>query len=302
VALSAALLLVMASYTSYWDLHTPIGLGVFGLLLVGLSLFVSLRVDAFTLERRRRSGKRRLLNRADPRSRLVKFILGGVVIPIVALTAANLLELPNHQTPMTMASLAVRSRLAKPEVTRATLLGNAVLRAQSPAAKVQGILALQTMSSVEALDQLLRILSDDPTALKSGSEYQALSAALASYGGQAKMKLRQRFNSVPLSARRSAPAPPGDVFAREIDGRGPDPAAPARELERPPVAPPELKPASSPVESETQPFQGPGSLPPSSCRPFSRWVSRRTPTCLRSPARPPPMMDGRRPCGGRRSC
>ncbi len=93
-------------------------MGVFGLLLVALSLFVSLSVDAFTLERRRRSGKRRLLNRAGPRSRLFKLILGGVVIPIAALSAANLLELPDHQTPMTIASLAVRSRLAEPEVGR----------------------------------------------------------------------------------------------------------------------------------------------------------------------------------------
>ncbi len=212
MALSAALLLLMASYTSYWNLRTALGLGAFGLLLVALSLFLSIRLDAFTLERRRRSGKRRLLNRANPRSRLVKFILGGVVIPVAALTAANLLELPNHQTPMTLASLAIRSRLAKPDVGRAAQLGDAVLRAQSPSAKGQGILALQAVGSLEALDQLLRILSDDPTALKNASEYQALSAAIACYGVQSRMKLLQRFNDVPVSARRSVPAPPGDSF------------------------------------------------------------------------------------------
>ena len=227
MALSAALLLVIASYTSHWDLHSPVGLGFFGLLLVVLSLFLSLRVDALTLGRRRRAGKRQLLNRADPRSRLVKFILGGVVIPIVALTAANRLELPNHQTPMTRLSVAVRSRLANPEVVRATRLADAVLRSRIPAAKVQGILALQSLNSDEALDQLLRILSDDPTALKSGSEYQALSAALASYGAQAKPKLLQRFDGVSLSARPGAPAPPDDPFQREIDGRSEDPASPA---------------------------------------------------------------------------
>jgi hypothetical protein len=261
VALSAALLLVMASYTSYWDLHTRPGLAIFGVLLVAMSLFVSLRIDAFTLEQRRRSGKRRLLNRADPRSRLVKFILGGAVIPIAALAAVNVIELPNHQTPMTLVSLAVRSRLANPEVSRVARLGDAVLRARAPSAKVQGILVLQNTGSVEALDQLLRILSDDPTALENTSEHQALAAALASYGVQAKMKLLQRFNSVPLSARRSAPAPPGDLFAREIDGRGPDPAARARQVEPPPAAQEELKPASSAIESEAQLVQGPGTLP-----------------------------------------
>jgi hypothetical protein len=261
VALSAALLLVMASYTSSWDLHARAGLVAFGLLLVALSLFLSVRVDALTLARRRSAGKRRLLNRTGARSRLVKFILGGVMIPIGALTAANLLELPNHQTPMTMASLAVRSRLVKPEVTRATQLGNAVLRAQSPAARVQGILALQAMSSDEALEEIFRILRDDPTALRNGSEYQALSAAAASYGARAKMKLLQCLMAVPVGARRSAPAPPGDLFAAEIDGQGVGPAAQAGEPERPPAVQAEPKPVSSAVESETRPVQGPGSLP-----------------------------------------
>ena len=239
-ALSGALLLVMASYTSHWDLRSPLGLGVFGLLFVALSLFLSIRLDAFTLGRRRRSGKRRLLNRTGSRSRLVKFVLGGVAIPIAALTAANLLELPNHQTPMTLASLAVRSRLNKPEAGRTAQLGDAVLRAQSPSAKVQGILALQNTGSAAALDQLLRILGDDPTALQNTGECQALSAALASYGVQARIKLLQRFNGVPLGARRTAPAAPGDAFEREI--------------------PP--KPAASPGENESRLVQGsPCSLP-----------------------------------------
>src|SRR6266571_45751 len=113
-AFSAALLLVLASYTAYWDLQRPVGLGIFGLLLVALSLFVSIRVDGLTLARRQRRGRKQLLNRATPRA-------------------------------------------------RAEQLGNAVLRAESSAARVQGIVALQTLRSGEALDQLLRILSDDPT-------------------------------------------------------------------------------------------------------------------------------------------
>lgn len=263
MSLSGALLLLLASYTSHWDLHSPIGLGFFGVLLVALSLFVSLALDALTLERRRRSSRQRLLNRAGPRWRLVKATLGGLVIPIAVLSAANLFELPNHQTPMAVASLAVRSRLARPEVSRAVQLGDAVLRARSPAAKVQGILALQAMASVEAVDQLLRILGEDSTALDNVSEYRALCAALASYGVQAKMKLLQRFNGVPPSARRSAPAPPDDVFEREIADRRGSPVAQAQAVtpERPTTAQPEPRPTSSAIESETQPVQGPGGMP-----------------------------------------
>jgi hypothetical protein len=260
---------VFASYASYWDLHTRVGLGVFGILLVVLSLFVSIRVDALTLARRQRRGKRQLLNRADPRSRQVKFVLGAVVVPIAAFVAANLFELPNHQTPM---SLAIRLRFAKPEVTRAEQLGNAVLRAQSPAARVQGILALQATSSSEALEQLFRILSDDPEALKGGCEYQALSKALASYGVQAKMRLLQRIDQVSPGARRVAAAPPGYVFeryfsagfeglTREIDRREADPAAQAGERERLQVAQAELKRALSQLETDERPALEDSSLP-----------------------------------------
>jgi hypothetical protein len=234
VVLSAALLLALASYTSYWDLHSPLGLGIFGLLLAALSAVVSLRLDSFTLERRRRSGRRRLFNRPGPRWRLVKFILGGVVIPIAALSAANLFELPNHQTPLALASLAVRSRLAKPEISRAKQLGDAVLRARSPFAKVQGILALQAMASVEAPDQLLRILSEDPTALKNSTEYQALSAALASYAVQTKAKLLLLFNGVPPGDRRSAPRSAGrPVRARDRRPK-PEPRRPGDRSGTPP--------------------------------------------------------------------
>jgi hypothetical protein len=52
------------------------------------------------------------------------------------------------------------------------------------------------------------------------------------------MKLLQRFNGVPPSARRSAPAPPGDPFEREMTDRGPNAAAQATEVESPPTAPP----------------------------------------------------------------
>jgi len=269
VALSAAFLLAMASYTRHWDLHTPFGLAAFGALLVVLSLFVSLRVDGYTLRRREERGSRQLLNRADPRSRLVKLVVGGVVIPVAVFAGANLVELRNHQTPMTM---AVRFRLARPEVDRPEQLADAVLRAESAAAKVQGILALQATGSPESLDQLLRILSDDPALAKNGSEYQALAKALASYGAQAKPKLLQRFVQVSPEGRRAAATPPGDLFERyfsagfaglqgEIDSRSPDPAARVAERERIQAAQAELKQALSRIEGDTRPVQGGGSVP-----------------------------------------
>jgi len=269
VAVSAAILLTLAGYISYWNLRTRVGLGVFAALLVASSLFLSLRLDMFTLARRRARGKGRIFNRADPASRLVKLALGGVVIPIAAFVAANRVELPNHQTPM---SLAVKMRLATPELTHAEQLGDAVLRAGSPAAKVQGILALQALGTAEALDQLLRILSEDKAALAGGSEGQALSKALASYGVLARTPLLQRLEQSSPEVRREAAAPPGDLFdryfaadfeglKREIDREEPDPKARAERGERLQVAQDDLEQALRRLEADARPADGGRRLP-----------------------------------------
>jgi hypothetical protein len=257
VALSFAVLLALAGYTRRWDLHTSAGLSVFGVLLVVMSLVLSIRVDAFTLARRARRGRQQLFNRADSRSRLVKFILGGLVIPIATLAAANLIQLPGHQTPM---SIAIRLRMTGPAMAHAEKLGNAVRRAESPAAKVQGILALQAIRSGDALDQLLHILEDDPGALEGGAESQALSEALASYGADARIRLLHRFEQVSPGARGSAAAPAGalyeryfaadfDRFKREIEKRSPP--ASSGDLERLQSTRAALQEISSRVESET---------------------------------------------------
>jgi hypothetical protein len=269
VSLSSVFLLAMATYTSHWDLRTPFGLAAFGTLLVVLSLFVSLRVDGYTLRRREERGRSQLLNRADPRSRLLKLALGGVVIPVASFAAANLVELRNQQTPM---SMAIRLRLAEPEMDRPARLADAVLRAESPAAKVHGIQALQATGSSESLDQLLRIMNDDPALPRSGSEYQALVKALASYGAQAKPKLLQRFAAVGREARRVAAAPVGDLFERyfsadfaalknDIDGRSADPADRAAEQDRLLASQAELKQALSQIEGETRPMQSGDTVP-----------------------------------------
>jgi hypothetical protein len=269
VTVSAAVLLLLAGYTSWWNLRSRVGLGVFAILLVASSLFLSLRLDTFTLARRRRRGKRQLFNRADATSRLVKLGLGGLVIPIAAFLAANRVELPNHQTPM---SLAVRLGLGRAGTTHAEQLGNAVLRAGSPAAKVQGILALQALGSGEALDQLLRILSEDPAALAGGGEGQALSRALASYGAQARTVLLQRLEQSSPQARREAAAPPGDLFdryfaadfeglKREIDREDLGPKAGAERGERLEVAQADLERALRRLETDGPPAEAGRRLP-----------------------------------------
>jgi hypothetical protein len=211
VALSAALLLIVASHVSFWDLRTGVGLGAFAALLVAISVFLSVRLDLVTLARRRRRGKGQLLNRAGAWARLVKFVLGGVVIPIAAFVAATRVELPGHRTAM---ELAVRSGLGRAAPSGAQRLGDAVLRAANPAVKVEGIRALRAMGTEEALDQLLRVATGDPGAVSDGTENEELAKALASYGTAADPKLLALFDRVPPDRRRLAAGPPGDLFER----------------------------------------------------------------------------------------
>jgi hypothetical protein len=288
VAFSASVLLALAGYTRSWDLHSRVGLGIFAALLVMLSLIVSLRLDAFTLARRRQRGKTQLLNRADSRSRLAKFILGGLAIPVLAFVAANGLELPNHQTPM---SMAVQFRLPRAEAVHAEQIAAAVLRAPRSAAKTQGILALQALGSDEALDQLFRLLNDDPTTLKDSGESQALSRALASYGPRTKKTLVQRLAQVVPSGGHEADSPPADLFDRyfssafdgaksEIGGGKADAPAQAKSLERLQAARADLEQALRQIETDAQPDPGATGLPNFVLRTFLQMDVKQDPEIL----------------------
>jgi hypothetical protein len=200
-ALAGALLFVAASHLPLWDLRTTAGLVVFGVLLVAASVFLSIKVDGLTLARRRKAGASQLLNRAGPWPRLVKFILAGVVVPVAALVAANRVELPGHRTPM---ALAIAASAPAPELPWESKLAAAVLRASDPAAKVEGILALQAAATPAAFDELLRIADADPAALAGGPVSLALAKALASFGAQAAPKLLQRLAEIGPTARKAA--------------------------------------------------------------------------------------------------
>lgn len=218
VALSACVLLVLARHASRWNLKATPGLVLFGFLLVALSLVLSWRLDAFTLARRRR--RQPLLNGTGRLPRTLKVALGGVAVPLATLAAANLTRLPDQRTPM---AAAVEFSLSHPAATPEARLADATLRAQGPAAKVQGIRALQALGSAQALEQLLRLLRDDPSALRGDAASRALARALASFGPQARTALIQ------LS---SAPRPEAAAPAAGHGGAGCVPSVELEELKR----------------------------------------------------------------------
>ncbi len=227
-----------------------------------LSLALSARLDTWTRPRRRRT--RPLLNRPGPVARLAKLLVGGLLVPLAALAAADLVELPNHRTALSMANEWKASRKAL--LTREARLGDAVLRATDTRVKSQGIRALQAMGSNEAVEQLLRILRDDKTALTSGSESQSLSAALASYGEKARPGLLRILAEGTKGAPREANPSHASSFdayfsagfqalEREIAQRVPDATAQAEVRSRVELAQDELKRALQKIDADVSPQQ-----------------------------------------------
>jgi hypothetical protein len=118
-----------------------------------------------------------------------------------------------------------------------------VLNSTSPFTKIQGIRALQAVHSADSLEQLFRILTKDPLALKDAGVYGALSTAIASYGTDAKGGLFDLYkNSDPLMLKASE-VPSRDTFSwyfsaafdelrKEIMAQNPDQTSQEAELAR----------------------------------------------------------------------
>ena len=212
-ALAGTLLLLAATRLPLWNLHTVAGLVVFGVVLVAVSVFLSIKVDGWTLARRRRAGASLLLNRAGPWPRLVKFVLGGVAIPLAALVAANRIELGGHRTAL---DLAIAASAPAPAAPRERAVADAVLRATDERVKVAGIGALQAAASPAALTELLRIVDSDPAATAGGPAAQALALALASYGPAAVPALAERLDRLGPAARAAAVTDDPGLFDRDL--------------------------------------------------------------------------------------
>ena len=238
-ALAGTLLLLAATRLPFWNLHTVAGLVVFGVVLVVASVFLSVKVDGWTLARRRRAGAGQLLNRAGPWARLVKFVLGGVVIPVAALVVANRVEVAGHRTAL---DLAIAASAPAPVAPRERAVADAVLRATDERVKAAGIGALQAAASPAALAELLRIVDADPAATAGGPAAQALALALASYGPAAVPALAERLERLGPAARAAVTddrglfdrdlAPDLETVRAAVAARHPDPTERAAALAR----------------------------------------------------------------------
>jgi len=205
------LLYVLSGTANLWSLDRNLALIIAIVFLVVGCLILSYVIDTFLRGVRRTpplTGKKRA---AQYRLRLVKYVLGGLIIPLGLMAAANFSQLPGGGSLMDYYIRTIQNRLT---TTPTSQIGDAVLGSDNPATKIQGMKALEAIHSKDALDQLLRLLSSDPSVLKDAGEYEVLSRAVAFYGLDAKLKLLDIFGKLPPSDSKSSTLGGDDLYAR----------------------------------------------------------------------------------------
>jgi len=211
VTVTAGLFYWLSGILPLSNLNRTFALVILAILLVALSFIFSVVLDTFTLPLRRRSANHSIFNRVDARSRLVKFILAGVVIPIGVFAAALLVRFPGPEPAVTF---LFQPRSAASRAPKSKLIGDAVLSSSNPVTKIQGIKTLQTLPADDAQQQLLRLVQDDPEALSDAVVSEALSKAIASYGVATKPALLAIFNQVDPTGRKGDLSTGTDLFHR----------------------------------------------------------------------------------------
>jgi len=206
-----ALLYFLSPMVNLWSLDRNLALVIAIVFVVVVCMILSYVIDTFLRNLRRTpplTGKKRA---AQYRLRLIKYVLGALIIPLALMAAANFSQLPGGGSLLDYYIRTIQTRLT---ITPTSQIGDAILSSDNPATRIQGIKALEAIHSSDALDQLLRVLSTDPGVLKDAGEYQALSQAVASYRLDAKLKLLNIFGNIP--PEKSNSSSPGSLAGDDL--------------------------------------------------------------------------------------
>jgi hypothetical protein len=210
VVAGGVLLWLFGGY-NLWQIGRPTSLVIFAVVLVVVALLFAVALDSVTTLVRNSRGLRSVAFARDPRVRLVKLALGGLLLPLILFGAANLLPYSTHGTAMNyLIALAVPPvKLTPPDE-----VGAIAMRAQNPATKQLSIQVLQGFQSPEALNQLVKLLNEDSSALSDPAVAGALCKAFAAYGVTARDPLLDIFRGIDPQQAGSVSTRSGDLYDR----------------------------------------------------------------------------------------
>jgi hypothetical protein len=253
--LAGAVILLVFGYFRYWGLNQTLVLVLYAAGVVVAAVLLSLILNLFIPPFRTM-----FLRTRNATFRRGVVLLGGVIVPAIFLVAANTLLLPGGKTSVTTLMPVVQ----RPVVTTpADDLGSTVLQSSNPSTKILGIRVLQGFHSSEALTQLMRLAREDTLAMQDAPTRDALAAAIASYGAEARPGLLALFKSIdpaqtdPVARGEDFYAryfgPSFDSLKKEIDGSALETAAKETRLQQLETAQQQLQAALTVMQGDPAP-------------------------------------------------
>ncbi len=192
-----------------WKLDRTLALVLFGAAVVVLSLALSVLGDGLFASIHRTYRKLGVKMGSSANARMAKMAIGGVLIPLAIVIAANFVPVPAQGTAMNvLITLSQKPVMVAPPQEIASL----AIQNSNPAIKVLSIQVLGAFRSPEALTQLVRIVNEDPAALSNGDVRANLIKSISSYGNDAKAPLLALFRGIT----------PGAGSAGQVNGLGTD--------------------------------------------------------------------------------
>jgi hypothetical protein len=214
VILAVAIGWFLFSYFNLWQSRDrTVGLILFGVAVVIISVLLSAVIDGAAAPLRKSSRARGVQFTSSGQARFITIVLGGLILPITAVIAANVVPIPARGTLMQMISTtAMPTQPVK--LGPAEEIGGIALNTTNPATKRLSIQTLQSFHSSDALAQLVTLATSDRAALNDPGVADMLAQAIASYGAEAKLPLFNAFHAIdPAQSTASAPAS-GDLYTR----------------------------------------------------------------------------------------
>jgi hypothetical protein len=215
VVLAAGALWFLFRNFNLWHMNRTLALVLLALGLVVISFMLGILLDMITSSKRKKYRKQGVKFADNGPTQLLKFALGGIILPLASFAAAILITLPAGGT-----ALDVFIRTSQPPVqTRPSeQIASLVIQSHDPFTQKLGIQALAGLHSYQGLEQLVRVVNEGSELLRDAGLFQALSKALASYGVQAKGPLLDAFSKVAPSLHRQSTALNDDMFSRYFAG------------------------------------------------------------------------------------
>lgn len=215
VILASGALWFLFGNFNLWQMNHRLALVLLAVGLVVISFMLGIFLDMITSSKRKKYRKQGVKFADDGLTQLVKFALGGIVLPLALFAMALLVKLPGSGPAM---DLFIRTSQAPVQPSPSEQIASLVIQSHDLGIQILGIRALAGLHSSQALEQLLRVINERSGLLDDAALFEALSKALASYGTQAKGPLLNMFNKAGPSLRSQSTGLSDDLFTRYFAG------------------------------------------------------------------------------------